>query len=88
MSEGYYDESGNWQLAENLLPGSTIKTSKTLDSRGDATMTNAMIFAVGKTFRSGYLNLPVNVYYSPRKEGSLVGLVLGFNVAKRPAFKK
>lgn len=88
MSEGYYDESGNWQLAENLLPGSTVKTSKTLDSRGDATLTNAMIFAVGKTFRSGYLNLPVNVYYSPRKDGSLVGLVLGFNVAKRPAFKK
>lgn len=88
MAEGYYDSNGKFNLAKDLDPNSTIKTSKTLDSRGDATITNSMVFAVGKTFRSGYLNLPVNVYYSPRKDGSLIGLVLGFNVAKRPAFKK
>jgi len=83
---GYYDGNGNWQLANTLPYDSNIQTFKGLDSRGKLDVSSGMIFALGKTFRSGYLNVPVNVYYSPNKDGSMIGLMVGFNVAKIPKF--
>ncbi|NBC83245.1 MAG: hypothetical protein GVY19_07660 [Bacteroidetes bacterium] len=54
-----------------------------IDSRGDYELVTAWIFALGKTFKSGYLNIPVNVYFSPRKNGYVVGGSFGFNVSKK-----
>ncbi|MHC1775485.1 MAG: hypothetical protein AB9834_08740 [Lentimicrobium sp.] len=82
MANGYYDEQNNWQLADSTDLGFEIV--KELDSRGEVEVTTGMIFAVGKTFRSGYLNLPVNLYISPRKSGSTAGITIGFNVANKP----
>jgi TolB-like protein len=80
---GYYDESKNWvrasRLPEDFENGSLITQ---LDSRGHLNISTGMIVAVGKTFTSGYLNIPINVYFSPRKEGSVYGLSFGFNVSK------
>lgn len=56
-----------------------------LDSRGDTHVSTGLIIAIGKTFRSGYLNIPVNVYCSPRKDGWVFGASFGFNIAKRNA---
>ncbi len=86
LAEGYYDADNKWNLlrGDDNLEELPYPIEKTLDSRGDFSISYGMIFAVGKTFRSGYLNLPVNIYYSPRKEGSIIGLTLGFNVANRP----
>lgn len=86
MANGYYDEQNNWQLADSTDLGFEIV--KELDSRGEIEVTTGMIFAVGKTFRSGYLNLPVNLYISPRKSGSTAGITIGFNVAKKPKLAK
>jgi hypothetical protein len=88
LADGYFDQNGRWQVVEDTFEYEGPPLVKTLDSRGEFSASYGMIFAVGKTFRSGYLNLPVNIYYSPRKEGSVVGLTLGFNVAKRPKFDK
>ena len=82
MAKGYYDEQDRWQMADSSLNGFEI--IKELDSRGQIEITTGMVFAVGKTFRSGYLNLPVNLYISPRKSGSTAGITVGFNVAKKP----
>ncbi len=41
-------------------------------------------WAMGKTFKSGHLNIPVNVYVTPnKKEGWFVGGSFGFNLAQR-----
>jgi hypothetical protein len=40
------------------------------------------IVAVGKTFKSGRLNIPVNMYVVPSKDGIRMGASFGFN-AKR-----
>jgi hypothetical protein len=40
------------------------------------------IFAVGRTFRAGALNIPVNVFYSSKKGGGMAGVSVGFNVMK------
>jgi len=54
-----------------------------IDSRGTAKLSTSLIIGFGKTFRSGYLNIPINIYYIPKKEGGTVGLNFGFNIAKK-----
>jgi hypothetical protein len=52
------------------------------DTRGVTKLSTSFLFAVGRTFRAGALNIPVNVFYSSKKGGGLVGLSVGFNVQK------
>jgi len=83
LAKGYYDESGKWHKTNELGPGQEhYELVKSLDSRGTSYLSTGLIIAVGRTFQFGYLNLPLNLYYSPRKEGSVVGLSFGFNIAK------
>jgi hypothetical protein len=89
-ANGYYDENKKWIMSNSLPEGlENGKLMEQLDSRGQLKISTGMIVAVGKTFASGYLNIPVNVYFSPRKEGSVFGLSFGFNVSKstRPIIK-
>ena len=39
--------------------------------------------AIGRTFRAGALNIPVNVFYSSSRGGGMVGASVGFNVEKK-----
>lgn len=82
MADGYYDANNKWHIGEPLEAAYEVR--KELDSRGEFQLAAGMIFAVGKTFRSGYLNMPVNFYISPRKTGSTAGITIGFNVARKP----
>lgn len=91
MAKGYFDSEDNWHMTE-YLPDDALqyKLTETMDSRGNLKLSTGMIVAVGKTFSSGYLNIPVNIYFSPRKQGSVIGLSFGFNVSKstRPTVKQ
>jgi hypothetical protein len=87
-ADGYYDDKGNWHLEGDYIasdnPQSTPpKIVSRLDSRGNATLSVGLVLAVGRTFKSGYLNMPVNVYVSPRKEGWIAGLSFGFNIHRK-----
>ncbi len=53
-----------------------------LDTRGVSRLNTSFVVGVGRTFRSGALNIPVNVFYSARKKGGFVGVSVGFNVMK------
>lgn len=81
---------GQWYLANDWysLPAATeINTYpiiKRLDSRGSLTLSTSLFFGIGKTFKSGYLNIPVNVYVLPRKEGTVIGASFGFNLYRKP----
>ncbi|MCF8374664.1 MAG: hypothetical protein K9H64_23800 [Bacteroidales bacterium] len=87
-AEGYYDETDKWHLAEDLPEGSNYTLEHAMDNRGEYGVSTGLIIAVGKTFRSGYLNMPVNLYFSPRKEGNIVGVTVGFNIAQKPKLRK
>jgi TolB-like protein len=89
MANGIYDQNGNWVIEQDLDYTQQYDLLERVDRRGKVTLTTGMLVAVGKTFSSGYLNIPVNLYFSPRKEGSVIGLSFGFNVAKttRPVIK-
>lgn len=55
-----------------------------IDNRGSVKVSTGLVIAAGRTFRSGYLNIPVNLFVSPRKDGWLIGFSFGFNVSKKP----
>ena len=99
QADGFFDtkgvigSAGDWQreedwkayIRENDLEGTEhgYDVITRTDSRGIAHLTSSWIWAVGKTFKSGYLNIPVNVYVSPRKEGWIIGSSVGFNIIKQ-----
>jgi hypothetical protein len=56
--------------------------TKNLDARGDVNISTRWIMAFGRTFKSGALNIPVNVFYSSQKGGGMAGLSVGFNVTR------
>ncbi|MFP5470423.1 MAG: hypothetical protein ACLGGV_02415 [Bacteroidia bacterium] len=86
IAKGYYDGNGKWNLEsdwDSFENGENpYKIERILDSRGYVVGDLGMVFAVGKTFQSGRLNIPVNVYYAPKKTSSTIGLSIGFNIQK------
>lgn len=77
-----YDQGGEWTTNRNSNFDSTRNTYERIDSRGNAKFITGFIFAVGKTFKSGKLNIPVNVWVRPDKQGWLFGASFGFNARK------
>ncbi len=77
-----YDVEKDWHLESEWSSYFDTKPDmlSNLDSRGDVSLTAGLVIGVGKTFRSGQLNIPVNFYMIPRQEGATYGLSLGFNV--------
>lgn len=85
-AKGYYDENNDWNLesewdsveeGENPFP-----IEKRLDSRGEFDVSTGFVFAVGKTFRSGRLNIPINAFFVPNKDGNRFGISVGYNASK------
>ena len=86
-ADGYYDANGNWHLMKewdstNPLPA-TYTAGNRLDSRGDVALSTGLVIGIGRTFHSGYLNIPLNVFVAPRKDGTTVGATFGFNIQKK-----
>ncbi|MBL7895787.1 MAG: hypothetical protein JNK50_10895 [Bacteroidia bacterium] len=91
--EGYLGKKGEWHLSNEYNSNNFVREDapsinpysieSRLDSRGNTELSTGLVIAVGKTFRSGYLNIPVNIYVAPRKDGSTVGAMVGFNIQKK-----
>ncbi|MBL4715180.1 MAG: hypothetical protein JKX95_00970 [Bacteroidia bacterium] len=86
-AKGYYDEDGAWKLSKdwngtdgngNSIPNPNDEIYR-MDRRGIVELSSGFVWAVGKTFKSGHLNIPVNAYVVPGKEGWYMGLTFGFN---------
>ena len=84
-ANGYYDDQSNWHLKSewNDTLSNPYKIEKGIDSRGSFEIQAGFIIAIGKTFKSGKLNIPVNFYVVPSKEGIRVGASFGFNAKRR-----
>ena len=80
-ASGYYDENDDWLLSNEWSGNSGTEPDiiNRLDSRGNPRIASGFIFAVGKSFKSGKLNIPVNVYVIPNKNGIRFGASFGFN---------
>jgi hypothetical protein len=84
-AKGYYEVQGDrntWKLEKEYSGEASAKPKmiNRQDSRGSLSLNTQFIIAIGKTFKSGRLNMPVNIYMVPDKRGSRYGITLGFNV--------
>ena len=73
----------NLNQSSTSIPAPAYNYSTQLDSRGSLSLSTRWVMGFGRTFRSGALNIPVNIFYSSVKNGSMVGLSVGFNVVKK-----
>lgn len=76
-----------WSRSDMALSGFDIAEtpysySKNLDARGDLALSTRWLMAFGRTFRTGALNIPVNIFYSSQKGGGMIGCSVGFNVVR------
>jgi len=76
-----FDPISGDPIVDYKTPNSSIY-ERTLDTRGTTELNASWIIAFGRTFRSGALNIPVNVYYSSNQYGGIIGTSVGFNVTK------
>ncbi|MEI6574873.1 MAG: hypothetical protein WCO63_01720 [Bacteroidota bacterium] len=90
-ANGWYGDGANntvdkkWYLEkDHPSPGEAYPVSSRPDSRGNSVLSTGLVIAVGKTFKSGYLNIPVNLFVSPRKDGTTYGFSFGFNIYRKP----
>lgn len=78
-SQSEYEAS---EFAENAPYTYGYEFTRNLDTRGRLDFNTRWIMAIGRTFQSGALNIPVNVYYSSQKGGGMAGISVGFNVTR------
>ncbi|MBK6953491.1 MAG: hypothetical protein IPO32_15670 [Crocinitomicaceae bacterium] len=93
-SMGFFDTDslfgpiGNyWSQSDMALAGHDISEtnyiySKQMDARGNVVLSTRWLMAFGRTFRTGALNIPVNIFYSSQKGGGMIGCSVGFNVIR------
>lgn len=84
-ADGYYDDNNQWHLLSewdytNPLP---YPEESRVDSRGEYALNTGFVIAAGKSFRSGRMNIPVNLFAIPSKDGIRAGISLGFNAKKK-----
>lgn len=89
-ARGYYDTTNTWHREqdwtnnpENEGVKNPFTIKERLDSRGDYAIQTGFVLAFGRTFKSGKLNLPVNIYVIPGKDGFRIGASLGFNAKNK-----
>jgi len=78
-AEGYLNDNDVFILKNaGVVPeGQTL--IKRADSRGDIALTTSFLIGIGKTFKSGTLNMPLNFFYKPGKDTHQFGISFGFN---------
>jgi hypothetical protein len=84
-AEVFQDYDGKWILKKNWNPEANpnAKFVTRADSRGNEKLATSFVIALGKTFKSGKMNFPVNVYCIPARDGLQFGLSLGYNAKNR-----
>lgn len=92
-TNGFYDSNGNW-ITEGAWNADPLNINQPrpsfidrMDSRGDLALHSSFVFAVGKTFRSGTMNIPVNAFAVPSRDGWRYGISIGYNARNRAAKK-
>lgn len=53
------------------------------DSRGDLRFKSMFVIGIGKSFKSGKMNIPVNIFIIPARDGVRAGLSFGYNAKKK-----
>lgn len=86
LAEGYYNDQNEWTLAGDVPAPEGADVFQAFDARGPVKLNTGLVVALGKTIHSGYLNFPINFFWSPSPQlrSNTFGLMVGFNIAKSP----
>jgi hypothetical protein len=81
VAKGFFDQNDEWKLRtewdqEGSNPNPIVSR---LDSRGSVVLNAGFLFGVGFSFKSGDLNIPVNLFTVMQKKSFRVGVSFGFN---------
>lgn len=57
-----------------------IETKNRLDSKGVVHIGSGFVFAFGKSFKSGNLNIPLNIYVIPNKHGLVMKKIINLSL--------
>jgi hypothetical protein len=68
------------QINESGLNQANFDIFQRPDARGATYLSSNLVIGVGRTFRSGSLNIPLNLYGSLNKYGTSFGISVGFNL--------
>ncbi len=77
-----YQLNGVFQAPSVSSFNSNYSYKSFLDKRGTKQINTSFVFAFGRTFQAGALNIPINLFYSSQKGGGYAGVNIGFNVQK------
>ncbi len=80
-SSTQYTEYYQYQAAYSTVK-SKYPSTDNYDNNGKVKISTKFVIGFGRTFRTGALNIPVNIFYSSVKKGSMIGVSVGFNVFK------
>lgn len=75
------------EINQKGLNPNEMEFYKRPDTRGVSYFSTNFIFGIGKTIRSGALNIPLNVYLSTNKYGHSVGMSIGMNISRANRMK-
>jgi len=80
-----FERDGQWFLEDDkgMFPDEELLIEERIDQRGDLKFDSGLIIAVGRTFRSGKVNFPVNLVSVLKKNSVRFGLSFGFNASGR-----
>ncbi len=80
-ADGYYDSNNIWHLSGDwILPEpNPYPIENKADSRGTVAFNTGFLFAAGRSFKSGKINIPVNAFVIPSSSGIRFGLTFGYN---------
>ena len=85
-TEAHYwsqSEFENSTYAETPIESYGYEFARHGDARGRLDLNTRWLMGFGRTFQSGALNIPVNIYYSSQKGGGMAGVSIGFNITKK-----
>ena len=78
LDQGVVLPSLNWLVGARTAKGIEFAAGPNFTAAG-----TAMVFAVGATFQTGNLNVPVNLAFVPSKSGTRISMLVGFNGRNR-----
>lgn len=81
VKKGFINDDGIW-TSEDDAPGYEGVLSSRMDSRGDLRIQTGWLWAIGKSFKAGNMNIPVNFYAIPDNQGWLYGVSIGYALHK------
>lgn len=96
-TNGLYGETGRYWTEEEFYRSEYVQfdpdteeplqpaydITKNTDRRGEYFALNTRwVMAIGRTFRAGGLNIPVNIFYSSMRNSGMIGMSVGFNVVQ------